>query len=922
MTFKAKDKTPTTRWINAVPPGALLLFLPTLLLSLAACGGNDRAERLTPDASSRETGQQTVSDNEVPTGRLPKGIEPIRYRLSLTIDPRESHFTGHVEIDIKLDRPARSLWIHGNRIEVGSAVTEVAGRDPIDTIYKQAADIGVARLEFSERLPAGTATLIFDYRAPFNTSLEGLYRVVNGGHSYAYTQFESTSARLAFPSFDEPGYKVEFDVDLTIPSEFVGITNTPLLEERDLGDGNKRLIFATSKPLPTYLIAIAVGPFDVVEWQPIASSELRSEPIPLRGITTLGKGEQIHFALENTQKIVLGLEDYFDIPYPYAKLDIIAVPDFAAGAMENAGAITYREQLLLMDENASVGQRRSYFGVHTHELAHQWFGNLVTPVWWDDIWLNESFATWNAAAVLHTLFPQQHYRDSLLASASRVMRMDSLASARQIREPILRHEDIGSAFNGITYQKGGAVLNMFESFVGEDNFRNGIRQYMKKHAWGNTTGEDFINAIAEANPQVDGADLRNAFRSYIELPGLPVISNQLRCSDQAIDLELTQQRYLPVGSSGSSDQTWTIPACISMSLDGEISERCFLRKDKSQTINLAIESCPDYLLPNARGASYYRWSLPTGQWQDLLESLDSLSTAEQISVASSLSAALNANELSVDDFVTATAAIARAQSWRVATAPLADVYKIMDFVATDDERAQLEKRLVEWYRPRLTELLALPQLRQDQIQFRTVLLTILALKARDESTRTELRNQATAYAGFGGDKQIHEDALDPNQLDTALKVAVDDIGKPYVELLWQHFLNSDDMKQRQSLLGAMAYSTDSEVAATMRGRILGPELKGNEIFYIMGTQTGRAASRDGLWRWLQTNMDALLERIPTWRQGGLPRVAGSFCSEEKARELEAVFSPFIDDLGSGQRTLANTTETIKLCAAFARAHKH
>jgi alanyl aminopeptidase len=902
------------------------LILSIGLLGLAACSGNDSAstsESGDPETSSQPSIQSSAKPppDAIPTGRLPEGAAPLHYRLNLNIDPREADFSGHVEIDIKLDRPTQGLWLHGNRIEVSQAFATVAGGDPIDIDYQQVADVGVARLEFSETLPAGTATLVFHYTAPFNTSLEGLYRIDNGGNSYAYTQFESTSARLAFPAFDEPAYKVGFDISLTIPEQFVGITNTPLLEEKVLGDGNKHLRFAATKPLPTYLIAFAVGPFDVVEWQPVAASELRAEPIPLRGVTTQGKGEQIRFALENTEKILLGLEDYFATPYPYAKLDIIAVPDFAAGAMENAGAITYREQLLLMDENSPVRQRRAYFGVHAHELAHQWFGNLVTPVWWDDIWLNESFATWNATAVLHNLFPEENYRDSLHARASAVMRQDSLASARQIREPILRHEDIGSAFNGITYQKGGAVLNMFESFIGEENFRNGIRSYMQLHAWGNTTADDFINAIADANPQIDGDDLRQAFRSYIEQPGLPLVKAELICSDQAIELEMSQQRYLPTGSTGSIDETWTIPACVTMKVDGAVIDRCFLVKDQSQRVNPGIESCPDYILPNAHGASYYRWSLPADQWQDLLEVMGTLDTAEQISVAGSLSAALNANELSIDEFLSSVPTIAQADSWRVATAPLADIRKIMDFVATAEDRKALQAQLVEWYQPRLDELNRLTQPSSDQIQFQAVLQGVLALTAKDEALRLELRDQAIAYAGYEGDSKIHEEAVDANQLDTALLVAVDELGKPYVDLLWEHFLNSTDMTQRQSLLGAMAYSAEPEVAATMRDRILSPELKSNEIYYIIGAQTGRAESRDDLWLWIQQNMDPLLALIPIWRQGGLIRFVGTFCSEEKAAELEAVFNPFIRELGSGPRTLANTTEGIRLCAAFADAHK-
>ena len=894
-------------------------LLCCLVMGLAGCD-NPPEQPAPPESAISESASPATT--EIPTGRLPEGITPVHYRLHLTIDPRESNFSGRAEIDVAVDEPTNAMWIHGDEIEMDSASAKIPSGEEIQLSWTQVSDIGVVRLEAARPLPAGKATLVFDYTAPFNTNLEGLYRVdASDGNAYAYTQFESTSARLAFPSFDEPGFKVPFDIEMTVPTGFTGITNTPLESERDLGNGTTHLRFARSKPMPTYLVAFAVGPFDVVEWQPVSTSPLRDTPIPLRGITTSGKGAQIRFALENTEKIVLGLEDYFGTAYPYAKLDIIAVPDFSAGAMENVGAITYREQLLLLDESAPVYRKRAYFGTHTHELAHQWFGNLVTPVWWDDIWLNESFATWNAAAVLHRLFPDENYRDSMSARGSGVMELDSLASARQIREPVLRHEDIGAAFDGITYQKGGAVLTMFESFIGEDNFREGVRKYMEKHAWGNTTADDFIDAIAEANPQVEGDDLRRAFRSFIEQPGLPIISAELHCGEEAIELELSQKRYLPLGSTGSADQTWSVPACVSMTVDGEPEERCFLVNEPNQRVNLGIESCPEYILPNARGASYYRWSLPPEGWQNLLAVLDSLTTPEQISVVSSLRAALNAGEMSMDDFFTAMPAIAAADNWRVATAALPDVFKIRDFVIAEQDRGSIQAQLLDWYGPRLDELQAMEELTPDQIQFKSRLREILALDARDEMLREEFRNAAIAWSGYDGDETIQADAVDPNDLDTALIVAVEEIGSPFVALLWQHFLKSTDMSRRQSLLVAMAASSDPEVSRTMLDRVLSPDLKDNEIYYVLFTQSFRPQTRDGFWQWLQADMDGVLDRIPTWRKGGVPRLVGSFCSEDAAAEIEAVFDPFIHDLESGPRSLANAAERIRLCSAFADAHR-
>lgn len=856
-----------------------------------------------------------------PSARLPQGIAPLHYRLQLTIDPREDNFSGTAEIEVKLDAATDMFWLHGKDLEVSRATAILGEGNEVALQWEQASPTGVAKLTTEQLLPAGSLTLRLEYSAPFNTSLEGLYKVDQDTDAYAFTQFESTSARLAFPSFDEPAFKVNFDIQLTVPNAFSAITNTPLIAEAQAGDDWKTLTFATTKPLPTYLIAFAVGPFDIVEWVPIPANDLRHTALPLRGVTTRGKGDQISFALEHTADIVTAMEEYFDTPYPYAKLDIIAVPDFAAGAMENAGAITYREQLILLDEKSSVNQKRGYFVTHAHELAHQWFGNLVTPLWWDDIWLNESFATWNSYIVLDKLYPGENYRESLQNSASSVMRSDSLASARQIREPIDRHEDIGSAFNGITYQKGGGVLSMFESFLGHENFREGVRHYMKTFAFKNTTAHDFIGAIADANPQVNGEDLRAAFRTYIEQPGLPIVKADVQCSAAGVNLNISQQRYLPTGSKGSKDQTWIIPACVTVLQDDGAASQCFLIKDAQTSIALATEQCPKAVLPNTGGTSYYRWSLPSDQWLALLDSFEDLTVSEQISVANSLSAALNAGEISLADYLVSVEPLTRSKSWRVATAPRTDLYKIRDYVANDSDRAMLQEKMRTWYRPRLQQLNSLPELSEDEAQFRMLMMSTLALGSADEDMRKTLAAAGSSLSGWGGDMQMDPQAIDPNIRYIALLVGVEEYGKPFVDLLWAHFKVESDALLRQLMLGAMAHTDDPVAAAQMRERILSPELRDNEIRSIFNGQMGREANRKATWEWTKSNMDAVLERFPTWRKGTLPSQFATFCTLPEAADLEQTFAPIIEQLESGPRYLANTLESIRLCAAFVQLHQ-
>ena len=882
----------------------------------------DQAESSLAQPDYKYSGTKLQLSTTPPAARLPKGITPTHYSLHLNIDPRRERFSGSASIEIELGGDTDLIWLHGIDLSVESASAILPDGAVVPLQWEQANATGAAKLTAGSPLKAGKATLKLTYTAPFNTSLEGLYKVVKGVDSYAFTQFEATSARLAFPSFDEPFFKVTFDLSMTVPEDYAAITNTPVVSETRNDGQTKTLVFAKTKPLPTYLIAFAVGPFDVVEWASVPPTALRSKAIPLRGITTRGKAEEIHYALENTASMVAALEHYFDTPYPYAKLDIIAVPDFGSGAMENAGAITYREQLILLDEKSPVNQKRAFFTTHAHELAHQWFGNLVTPVWWDDIWLNESFATWNSYIVLDSIYPDEKYRNSLANSASRVMNIDSLASARQIREPIVRHQDIGSAFNGITYQKGGGVLSMFESFLGRDNFRTGIRHYMKAFAFGSTTADDFIGAIADANPQVAGDDLRAAFNSYIEQPGLPLIRAELKCDANGAAVELQQQRYLPTGSSGSIDQTWTIPICLSSIFDDTSSSECFLLKEQRETFALKNKTCPNAVLPNTGGNGYYRWALPADQWLSLMQSFEGLSVIEQISIANSLSAALNNGSMSLDDYLAAVPEITRAKSWRVAMAPIGDLYKIKDFVATESEKKDIQAKFSQWYQPQLDRLNALPQRRPDEAQFREYAMSALAHGAEDTAVRSSLVDSAIAYTGFKGDEALHPEALESDLRRLALNVAAQELGQPFTDLLWRHFLEQDNAQLRQYLLYAIAQSPDPIAAAEARGRILSPELRDNEIPNIFYGQMSEEKNRQAIWDWSKENMTAVLDRIPTWKKGQIPSYFRGFCDRTQADDIDDFFAPMIEKLESGPRYLANSLETIRLCAAFTDLHKN
>jgi cytosol alanyl aminopeptidase len=497
-----------------------VLLLALTLTALTACDSS-------PDATVPEPPTEVVP--AMPTGQLGDAVVPAHYRLDLTILPDRETFSGRVEIDVDIRDPSPVIWLHGNRIDVREAWLSADGVR-FEAAYQQVDPTGIARLSLGAAPPAGAATLVFVYEAPFDQALEGLYRVREGDDDYAFTQFQATSARLAFPGFDEPAFKTPFDIALTVREEHIALATTPEIGAEPAGEGLVRRTYATTRPLPTYLIAFAVGPLDKVDYGELPPNEIRARPLPLRGFAARGKGHLLDYALANTQGILEVQERYFGSPFPYEKLDIVAVPDFAAGAMENVGLITYREQLLLLDDNAAMSQRRAYASVHAHELAHQWVGNLVTPRWWDDIWLNESFATWMGNKTVHAWRSDFGYGNASFLGALGVMHADALTSARQIREPIRSNHDIATAFDGITYRKGGGVLEMFESWLGEERFRAGVRLHMERFADSVADANDFMTSLAEGSGD---DEVVAAFRSFLEQPGVPLVTATVSCDDGA-----------------------------------------------------------------------------------------------------------------------------------------------------------------------------------------------------------------------------------------------------------------------------------------------------------------------------------------------------------------------------------------------------
>lgn len=892
----------------------VLLALFTSLFAacfLAACA-EDPQETAVAQPPAPET--SAPADPQPPVAQLDQPLAPTHYQLELRIDPHEERLSGTVAIRVEADEAVSGLWLHGKDLDVSSARVSTDGGADISAKYEQKDPSGVALVALDEPVGPGAFTLHLEWSAAFNTQSNSIFRVERGEDFYIASQFQPIAARQAFPGFDEPRYKVPFDTTLVTPTGDVAITNTPEREAVDLGDGFTRHVFETTEPLPTYLLAFAVGPYDLVDFGEIPPNAIRDRGLPLRAIAARGQGERLEFALENTAAILTALEEYFGTPYPYRKLDLIAMPASFGGAMENAGAITYDEYLLLLDENASIDQRRAYTAVHAHELGHMWFGDLVTPKWWNDIWLNESFATWISYKASNAAWPEGEFDRSTLRGALNAMSEDSLATARQVREPVDHNNEIIDAFDGITYQKGGGVLAMLERFVGEEEFREGIRLHIERHADGVADAEQFIASVAEGSGQ---EEIEAAFNSFIEQPGVPLVEVEVNCEPgMSPSIEVRQSRYAPLGSSiDTGASQWLVPMCVTYQDGGEQRGQCEMLREQQQTIALDAEACPSMVHPNADGAGYYRFTLDETWWQGLVAGVGDMPASEALAAADSLDAAFRAGRVSADTYVDGMQAMINHESWDVVEAGIDNLESIAD-IFPPERLPAIEAAMGALARPRYTSLENESGNTSELLKSR--LQRFLVVIARDPELRAPMATLAARRIGMDGAPD--PGAVPPGELESVLSVGVQDLGEPFFDRLLEMALQSEDSAFRGDALGALARTEDPALSGRLHEVLLSGELQGFEPFSMANRQMARERTTELTYQWLRENLNAYLALIPEMFAAQAVVGMGSFfCSAQRAQEWTEFIESNAERLPGYERSLAQAVERVNLCSGLREA---
>lgn len=857
---------------------------------------------------------QASPAEQPPQLRLPDTVAPASYKLHLDLDPAKQTFSGSIAIQVEIKQPVQIIWLNATNLDIQDASLAIAG----STLHLSTLPGGddFVGLHADNPIPAGSGEIKIRYTGKVRQQdSSGIFHMADNGNQYLFTQFEQIDARAAFPCFDEPSYKVPWQLTLKVPKQDSAISNTPIVDQQSDTDSTT-YTFKQTKPLPSYLVAFGVGPFDYVD-----AGQAGKNHVPVRIVTPKGHAEEAKYAAEVTATILTRLEDYFGIPYPYEKSDNVAIPvTFGFGAMENAGMVTYAQTIILArPDRDTEGRRREYASVAAHELAHQWFGDLVTTAWWNDIWLNEAFATWMERKILAEWKPEWNTRVEDVRSTLMAEMDDSLVSARKIRQEIRSKDDISNAFDSITYQKGAAVIGMFEAWVGAEPFRKGVHSYLNQYAFRNGTAPEFLDSVSSASGKTA---LTQAFSTFLNQAGVPLLSVALDCNHGAPVLHLHQERFLPLGSRGSTNQTWQIPVCVRSGTGISGQSECTLVDQPSMDLPLRAEGCPTWIEANNNAVGYYHVAYQNGLLPALTNSdvEHRLAPAERVDVMGNSEALFSAGKLAAQDALHLVGVFHNDPERYVLESALNLALAPDMHLVPSNLEPNYQRFLLQNFQARAREIGWVPKPGEgDNVHLlRPNLLHAIATFAGDRQLAQQAQDLTNQWLG-------NHAAIDPSIVSAVLRTSAYYGDQTLLDKFMASLKTTKDRQDRNRILGALGSFRDpasirAGMEATLSGKI--PFIEGLHLLFAgQEEESTRHMALD----FMQLHFDEIASKRPTG--GGFdagaefPNVGATYCSAESKQQLQTFFAPRIANFTGGPRVLSQVLESIDLCIAEKQAQE-
>jgi aminopeptidase N len=798
--------------------------------------------------------------------RLPTIVIPTHYTLKLAPDLKAATFSGEESIDVNLQQPTRSITL--NAIEIAfQSVTILSNGSRQTGAVSLDAGKQQATFTFPGIVPAGNATIKIRYTGILNNELRGFYLSKTARRNYAVTQFEATDARRAFPCFDEPAFKAAYDITLVIDAPDTAISNTPIATDTP-GPGTDKhtLVFESTPKMSTYLVAFLVGDF-----QCTSGSE---DDVDIRVCATPDKVGETAFALDIAKFALHYYDDYFGIHYPLKKLDLIGIPDFEAGAMENFGAITFRETDLLLDpKTAPISTQKNAALAITHEMAHQWFGDLVTMQWWDNIWLNEGFASWMENKPVAVMHPEWNIPELVSGDEQDTLDIDARPTTRAIRANADTPEEINQMFDGIAYGKASDVLLTAENYLGEETFRQGVHAYLSAHEYGNATAEDFWNAqTAASHKPVD-----KIMESLIVQPGEPVF-NFGTPADGSVPV--AQKRFfLSPGITTIAVQKWTMPVCFKTA----DAQDCKLATPETSSLRMPAGGL---FFANATGKGYYRSAYAPGQNADLVKHAESdLTPPERISLLGDEWAQVRVKQAKVGDYLNLVAALKSDPNSEVLSMAAGRIETIADKVASKKKERD---ELAAWVQRDLAPAYAklgppAPGDSPNTLELRAQLLLLLVEQGNDSNLKSDARKIANQF--------LNDPAgVDPTLAQAALEAAAENGDAALFDRLQKLYETSTDPDLQESALRLLVQFDNPELLERGLEYSVSSKVRNQDaaIQFAIGLQD--PDTRDATWRFIKKHWNLVHAELTTDLGSYLVAGAGSFCTADARDDVKNFFA--------------------------------
>jgi aminopeptidase N/puromycin-sensitive aminopeptidase len=828
--------------------------------------------------------------------RLPEVARPENYKLTFTPDLEKATFEGDETISIRVLKPTSEITLNAVDIDFHDVMITSSGTTQKAKVTPEKEKEMVV-LAVEKPVAAGSATVHITYTGILNSEMRGLYLGKDDqGRKYAATQFEATDARRAYPSFDEPDYKATFDISAVADKGMVAISNYKMIADTS-GPGDKHTVrFATTAKMSSYLAALVVGNFEYIEGS--------VDGIPIRVYSTPGKQEMGKFALESAEYIVGYYDKYFGIKYPYGKLDLIGLPDFSAGAMENAGCITFREVILLIDEKqGSIDLKKTIASVTAHEIAHMWFGDLVTMKWWDDIWLNEGFATWMSSKPVQDWKPEWNFDLDDVSQTAGTLNVDSLANTRPIHQAADTPAQIQELFDGIAYGKAAAVLRMLEAYLGPETFRAGVNEYLKQHAYGNSTADDFWQTQAKVSKK----PVDQIMPTFVKQAGVPIINVKAQCSGNSTSISVAQLRYYfdRAKFDAANDQVWQVPLCLKGSASGKGAQKCEVLTKKEATFTLP--GCSTWVLANAGATGYYR----VGYQPDAVRALandaeNKLSPAERIVLQADIWASVRVGREPVGDYLALVQGLQADRNRAVLEDVLGRLNYIGQYLVDDNDRDTYR----EWLRQYLSPIMKdvgwdpKPGESDEQKTLRTRLLNALGHDARDSEALAEARKIA--------DKALDDPAsVDHELAGGAFALAALNGDQAFYDRVMAALKNPKSPEEYYMYFFTLPHFSDPKLLQRTLDFAISPDVRSQDALQLVTAVLQNPAGQKLAWDFIQAHWDAVQKSGGPFASAEVVGATSSFCDAGMRDQVADFFAAH--KIEAAERTYKQSIERINNC---------